>query len=142
MTPSWPGLHYSMVLSKECRYSIVRGKAKGAPFLTATFLSRNWMLPHFLYYDKRAGKFKNSGTSGRPVEAWPVQARPVQNGATDQIPGDRRWPSIRPPLWQGLVLRNCSRDPVFTVGEAIRSTCGNSHEKKDRFHPFLHLTIS
>ena len=30
------------------------------------------------------------------------QARPVLNGAADQIPGDSRLPSIRPPLWQGL----------------------------------------
>ena len=37
---------------------------------------------------------------------------------------------------------------VFTVGEAVRSTCGNSHEEKDeekeennRFHLSLHQTI-
>ena len=32
------------------------GKAKDVLFLTATFLSRNWLLPHFLYYNyKMAG---------------------------------------------------------------------------------------
>ena len=35
---------------------------------------------------------------------------------------------------------------IFTVGEAVRSTCGNSHkeeekEKEDRFHLSLHQTI-
>ena len=33
---------------------------------------------------------------------------------------------------------------IFTVGEAVRSTCGNSHEKEeeeDHFHLSLHQTI-
>ena len=34
---------------------------------------------------------------------------------------------------------------IFTVGEAVRSTCGNSHDeeekKESRFHLSLHQTI-
>ena len=30
----------------------------------------------------------------------------------------------------------------FTVGEAVRSTCGHSDEEKDRFHLSLHQTIT
>ena len=36
------------------------------------------------------------------------------------------------------------RAPIFTVGEPVRSTCGNSHEEekeKDRFLLSLHQTI-
>ena len=43
----------------------------------------------------------------------------------------------------------CTFSPIsiFTVGEAVRSTCGNSHEKEekeekeDHFHLSLHQTI-
>ena len=65
-----------LILIKECRYSIVRRKAKDALFLTATFLSRNWLLPHFLYYDKRVG---NSKIPGDQAGQWkPDQCRPGQ----------------------------------------------------------------
>ena len=57
--------------------------------LTSTFISRNWLLPHFLYYDKRAGNSKFREIR----QASGSQARPVLNGAADQIPGDRKWPS-------------------------------------------------
>ena len=46
---------------------------------------------------------------------------------------------------QDLLSLPCQKG-IFTVGEAVRSTCGNSHEKEekekeDHFHLSLHQTI-
>ena len=46
------GLTFVLVLIKEYRdTSIIRRQAKDAVFLTAAFLFRYWLLPHFLYYE-------------------------------------------------------------------------------------------
>ena len=49
--------------------------------MTATFLSRNWLLPHFLYYDKRVGNSKIPGDQAgqwKPGQCRPSQCRPGQ----------------------------------------------------------------
>ena len=69
---SWWLMIYMYVFHIQAMNGIIRRKAKEALFLTATFLAQNWLLLHFLYYDKKGRKFKM--VMGQQPKFWETES--------------------------------------------------------------------